>query len=68
MKLKQQFFAFRHYEYNHALEKKYQGWKVYHPIQEFERMGLRLMNHFEENPKEYTSDFKILDNSDGGIC
>ena len=68
MKVKQQFFAFRHYEYNSALEKKYEGWKFYNPVEEFERMGIKLMNHFEESPKDYTSDYKILQNSNGTVC
>ena len=43
------FFAFRHFEENKDLEFKHNGWKIYDPIKEFERMGLCLMKKTDQN-------------------
>ena len=44
------------------------GWQIYDPLTEFKRMGITMMAHTEETIKQFTSDFKILDNTDGKIC
>ena len=41
---------------------------MFDSLAEFKRMGINPMSHSEDVIKEYTSDFKILDNSEGKIC
>lgn len=45
---KREFFAFRYYQNNKELEDKFNGWKLYDPIKEFNRMGLFPLDHTEK--------------------
>lgn len=41
IKSKKHFFAFRHFQHNQKLEQEFKGWKLFDPLTEFKRMGLR---------------------------
>lgn len=68
VKVKRQFFAFRHYEHNSKLEETFRGWQIYNLMREFNRFGIELMPHTENVVTEFWSDFKVLDNKDGKVC
>lgn len=68
VKVKEQFFAFRHFQSNSSLEENFRGWQTYDVVKEFMRFGIELMPHTETNVTDFWSDFKILDNKDGKIC
>lgn len=48
---KKNFFAFRHFAHNSALEEEKGGWKLYDPIKEFHRMGITMMPHTKDTIK-----------------
>lgn len=68
IKSKKHFFAFRHFQHNQKLEQEFKGWKLFDPLTEFKRMGLRPIQPTDEVITDFKSDYKILDNKDGKIC
>ena len=48
VRVKKQFFAFKHYEANKQLEETFKGWQQYELLSDFKRMGIDIMPHTED--------------------